>query len=64
MLFYFKEMAVFLNSLYNISYVAMLIFFRVIVLFNIILDSILKYLHFFIIKNITFCRFIKLLKLF
>ena len=64
MFLYFKKLIVFLNDLHNISYAAIFIFFKIIILFNVILDSLLEYLYFFIIKDIAFCRFTKLLKLF
>ena len=47
MFFYFKEMAISLNGSHNISYAVIFIFFSVIILFNAIPDSLLKYLHFF-----------------
>ena len=46
MLLYFKEMAVFLNNLYNVNYAAMLIFLKIIILFNTILNPFLEYLYF------------------
>ena len=57
-------MAIFLNSSHNVNYTIMFIFFKIMILFNIILDSFLKYLHFFIIKDTAPYYFIKSLKLF
>ena len=64
MLFYFREMAVSLNGLYNINYIIISIFLRIIVLFNIILNPFLEYLHFFYNKkycSLSFCKIIKII---
>ena len=63
MFFYSKEMAVFLNSSHNINYAAIFIFFRVMVLFNIIPDSLLGYLHFFYNKRYCFLLSYKIIKI-
>ena len=64
MLFYFKKMAVFLNSSHNINYAAIFIFFRIMVLFDVILNLFLKYLYFFCNKgycSLLFCKIIKVI---
>ena len=62
MLFYFKEMAVSLNSSHNINYVAIFIFFKIIILSNAIPNSFLKYLHFFNNKEYYSLLFYKIIK--
>ena len=61
MLFHSRKIAVFLNGLYSVNYAAMLIFFKVMILFNIISDSFLKYLYFFYNKRYYFL-FYKIIK--
>ena len=63
MLFYFKEMAVFLNGSHSVNYAAILIFFRIMVLFNVIPDSFLGYLHFFYNKKYCSLSFYKTIKI-
>ena len=65
MFFYSKEMSIFLNDLYNINYAAMLIFFKIIILFKIISEFFPKiFISFFITKNTALYYPIKSLKLF
>ena len=61
---YFREMAVFLNNLYNINYAFVPIFFWVMVLSNTVLDFFFRMFAIFsAIKNIILYHFIKSLKL-
>ena len=65
MFFYSKEMIVSLDGLYNVSYIIIFIFFKIMVLPNAILDFFFEvFASSFIIRNIAFCRFVKLLRLF
>ena len=57
-------MIIFLNGLHNISYIFIFIFFKIIVLFNAILDFFGVFAFFFVIRDITPYYFIKLLRLF
>ena len=61
-MFFFRKTIVFLNGSHNINYIFIFIFFRVMMLSNIISNSFLKYLHFFYNKKYYSLSFYKIIK--
>ena len=63
MFFYSKKVAVSLNDLYSVNYIIIFIFLKVIVLFDIILDSFLNFCIFFYNKGYYFLSFYRIIKI-